>query len=255
MDADVDAADMHMLLQPEIRKTESFSGLDVADKNDEKCVGCGKCLEACRYGAFDDDFKLRKDRCEGCAVCTIVCPADALKMVKRVSGEAYVSDTRFGPMAHARMHPGEEASGKLVSLVRHRARELAAQAGGDLVIIDGPPGTGCTVIASLAGVKLILVVIEPTLSGIHDSKRVMEVAAHFGIKTLACINKFDVNEENTAGILEFCGENGVPVVGKIPYDETATKAMMAGKTVVEFSDGPMAAAIREIWDRVREEIA
>jgi len=255
VDADVDAADMHILLDPQIRKTETFTGLDVAQKDDDACTDCGECFEHCRYGAFDPDFTLHPEKCEGCAVCALVCPVDAIQMVERNAGEAYISDTRFGPLVHAKLHAAEEASGKLVALVRQRAKEVAKEEGKELILIDGPPGTGCTVIASLTGVDLVLVVIEPSLSGIHDSKRVIEVARYFKIPALVCINKFDINEENTEHILEFCKDEGIDVVGKIPYDDTATKAMLVEKTVVEFSDGPLAQSIKATWRKVEEALS
>jgi len=246
---------MHILLHPQIQKKEAFSGLDVAQKDDEKCTDCGKCFESCRYGAIDPDFTLHPDKCEGCAVCAMVCPSDAIRMIERKAGEAYISDTRFGPLVHARLHAGEEASGKLVALVRQRAKELAREKGKEFILIDGPPGTGCTVIASITGVDLVLVVIEPTLSGIHDSKRIIEVARHFGIPALVCINKYDINDENTEHILDFCEVEGIEVVGKIAYDDTATKAMLAEKTVIEFSDGKMAQSIKAIWKKVEKALS
>jgi len=254
VDADVDAADMHILMQPEIKSTETFNGLDIAQKDDGKCIDCGKCYESCRYGAFDSDNTLHPDKCEGCAVCAMVCPADAIQMVERNAGEAYVSETRFGTMVHAKLHAGEEASGKLVALVRQRAKDIAKEQGSERIIIDGPPGTGCTVIASLTGVNLVLVVIEPSLSGIHDSKRVIDVARHFDIPILVCINKYDINPENTERIVEFCSEEGIEIVGQLPYDETATKAMLAEKTVIEYSDGKLAEIITDIWEKVSERL-
>ncbi len=255
VDADVDAADMHLLLQPTIQQKESFTGLDVAQKDDDKCNMCGKCYDSCRYGAFDTDLVLHPDKCEGCAVCTIVCPVDAIKMVERVSGEAYISSTRYGPLVHARLCTGGEASGKLVTLVRQRAKEVAEKLGRELILTDGPPGIGCAVIASITGADYVLVIIEPTLSGIHDAKRMMGVAKHFGIPVLACINKYDINENNTEQIINYCLSEDVRLVGKIPYDDIATKAMMAGKTVVEFSKGDFSQRLRDIWTQVKEALS
>jgi len=254
-DADVDAADMHILLDPEIQRRETFHGLNIATKNDDICINCGKCFENCRYGAFDPDNTLHQEKCEGCAVCELVCPVGAIKMVERQAGEAYISSTRFGPLVHAKLHAGEEASGKLVALVRERARTVAEEHGKDLIVIDGPPGTGCTVIASITGVDMVLIVIEPTLSGIHDSRRIIEVARHFRIPSMVCINKFDINLENTERIMEFCQAEGIEVAGKLPYDENATQAMMAGKTVIEFSDGVLSGNIRDIWKKIEKALS
>ncbi len=254
VDADVDAADMHLLLHPQVKSSEIFHGLNVAQKNDDICTDCGLCYDNCRYDSFDPDNTLHPEKCEGCAVCELVCPVGAIKMVQRVAGESYVSDTRFGKMVHANMHPGEEATGKLVALVREKARKIAEKEGNDLIIIDGPPGTGCTVIASITGVDLVLIVIEPTLSGIHDAKRIIEVARHFQVSTVACINKYDINEDNTADIIEFCKAEGIDVIGKLAYDETATRAMMDEKTVVEFSVGQLASDIKDIWKRLEKEL-
>ncbi len=207
-DCDVDAADMHLILKPKILEKEDYCGLEIARIDPELCIECGKCREFCRYGAVNENFEVDPYGCEGCAVCTIVCPKGAVSMEKRVSGQAFSSETRFGPMAHARLGIGEEASGKLVSVVRSNAKKLAEQYHKDLIVIDGPPGTGCSAIAAITGTDLVLVVSEPTVSGIHDLKRVLELTVHFMIPTVVCINKYDINEENTQLIENFCAEAG-----------------------------------------------
>jgi MinD superfamily P-loop ATPase len=258
-DCDVDAADMHLILEPRILEKEDYYGLEVSRIDPELCIGCGKCREFCRYGAINEDFEVNPYRCEGCAVCTVVCPEKAVSMEKRVSGQVFYSETRFGPMAHARLGVGEEASGKLVSAVRSNAKKLAEQYNKDLIIIDGPPGTGCSAIAAITGTDLVLVVVEPTVSGIHDMKRVLELAAHFMIPAFVCINKYDINEETTRLIEEFCTDTGVPVLGRLPYNDIATKAMLHKQTVIEYAssseyadESEFAYSVRKFWARVEE---
>jgi len=250
-DCDVDAPDLHLILKPEIKETVEFSGLKIASKDEEKCTECGKCREYCRFDAIDDDLKIIDERCEGCGVCEYVCPADAIHLVDRKSGFAYLSETRFGPMSHAELNTAEEASGKLISVVRNNARILADKYNKDLIIIDGPPGIGCPVIAAISGVDLVLIVTEPTVSGIHDMERILGVAGHFSIPALVCINKFDINPGNTQVIEKYCAENGLGVVGKIPYDETPTMAMIKEMTVVEFSDNEFSKNIKKIWENIK----
>ncbi len=250
-DCDVDAPDLHLILKPEIKETVEFSGLKIASKDEEKCTECGKCREYCRFDAIDDDLKLIDERCEGCGVCEYVCPADAIYLVDRKSGFAYLSETRFGPMSHAELNTAEEATGKLISLVRNNARILADKYNKDLIIIDGPPGIGCPVIAAISGVDLVLIVTEPTLSGIHDMERILGVAGHFNIPAVVCINKFDINPGNTQVIEKYCAENGLDVVGRIPYDETPTMAMINEMTVVEFSDSEFSNNIIKIWENIK----
>ncbi|HJH30037.1 MAG TPA: 4Fe-4S dicluster domain-containing protein [Methanosarcinaceae archaeon] len=250
-DCDVDAADMHLILQPEILETIDFTGLDVASIDESLCIKCGKCKDACRFDAIRDDITINIYECEGCGVCEYVCPEDAVSLIERKAGDAYISKTRFGPMAHARLGIGEEASGKLVSFVRNNARTLAQKHNKDLIIIDGPPGTGCSVIASITGVDMVMVVTEPSVSGIHDLERVLGVAGHFNIPAVVCINKYDINEENVLLIEKYCSENGVEVVGKLPYDDTPTKAMLQEMTVIEYSDGEFSKRVKEIWENVR----
>ncbi len=258
-DCDVDAADMHLILKPDILEKEDYYGLEVARIDTELCLECGKCREFCRYGAVNENFEIDPYGCEGCAVCTIVCPNGAVSMEKRVSGQAFSSETRFGPMAHARLGIGEETSGKLVSTVRTNVKKLAEQYHKDLIIIDGPPGTGCSTIAAITGTDLVLVVSEPTVSGIHDLKRVLELTAHFMIPTVICINKYDINEENTQLIENFCAEQEIPVIGRLPYNDIVTKAMLQEQTLIEYTKGSkclkeseFAGQVCQIWARVEK---
>jgi MinD superfamily P-loop ATPase len=251
-DCDVDAADMHLILKPEILETMEFTGLKVAEIDESLCIKCGICRDACRFDSISSEIVIDPYECEGCGVCEYVCPEGAIRMVERKAGEAYSSMTRFGPMAHARLGIGEEASGKLVTIVRDNARKLAERYGKDLIIIDGPPGTACSVIASITGVDMVLVVTEPSLSGIHDLERVVDVAGYFDIPAVVCINKYDINEENSQFIESYCKDSGIGVVGKLPYDDAPTKAMMEEKTVTEYSDGEFAGRVKSLWENVKD---
>jgi len=249
-DCDVDAADLHLILRPEVIDTEDFIGLPVAEMDKDKCTSCGECLRRCRFGAISEDLEIVPEKCEGCGVCALVCPVSAIEMVDRVAGKAYVSETRAGPMAHAKLLPGQEATGKLVARVRDMAKQLAELHKRRAVIIDGPPGIGCPVIAAISGVDLVLVVTEPTLSGIHDLERVLGVAEHFKVPAAVCINKWDINPENAAVIEAKCADLGVEVLGRLPYDDVVTRAMLDGKSVTEFSDGPFAKEVAKLWELV-----
>ncbi|AKB48395.1 Pyruvic-ferredoxin oxidoreductase subunit delta [Methanosarcina sp. Kolksee] len=249
-DCDVDTADMHLILKPEILEKEDYYGFEVARIDPELCIKCGKCREFCRYGAVNENYEVDPSGCEGCAVCTIVCPNGAVSMEKRVSGQSFSSKTRFGPMAHARLGIGEETSGKLVSAVRSNAKKLAEQYHKDLIIIDGPPGTGCSAIAAITGTDLVLVVSEPTVSGIHDLKRVIDLTVHFMIPTVVCINKYDINEENTQLIENFCAEIEIPVIGRLPYNDIVTKAMLQEQTLIEYTKGSECLNESEFSDQV-----
>jgi len=249
-DCDVDAADLHLVIEPTVMERTDFQGLKVASKAEEKCIDCGKCLEHCRFEAIGENFNIIPEKCEGCGVCEYVCPVEAIALVDRISGYHYRSETRFGPMAHAILHTAEEASGKLVTMVRNDAKELTEDSGRDIIIIDGPPGIGCPVIAAITGVDLVLVVTEPTVSGIHDMERILGVSEHFNIPTVVCINKYDINERNAERIEDRCREKGVEVVGKLPYDDAATKAMIEKKSVIEFTDGGLSREISWIWRRI-----
>jgi MinD superfamily P-loop ATPase len=251
VDCDVDAATLHLLLHPQIMETQEFRGSKLAALDRTKCVECGLCRDACRFDAISNDFKIDPFLCEGCGVCVVVCPQVAVSLEERISGHAFISKTKYGTMSHARLNPGEANSGKLVTLVRHNARQIAEKENLKLILIDGPPGIGCPVIASVSGVNVGLVVTEPTMSGIHDFKRALQLLNHFHVLPFICINMYDINRKNTERIVKFCEKNGVEVAGKIPFDPLVTEAMVAGKTVVEYSpESEVSREIVKLWDRV-----
>lgn len=251
-DADVDAADLHLILAPEIRHEEDFKGGRTARIDPERCTECGECLDRCQFNAISPEFVVDKIDCEGCGVCVYFCPVEAIDFPENICGRWYISETRFGPLVHARLGIAEENSGLLVSLVRNQAKVLAEEEGLDTIIVDGPPGIGCPVIASITGTNVVLIVTEPTVSGLHDLERVGGLAAHFKIPTLACINKFDLNEAMSDRIANFCAGHRIDLVGRIPYDTLVTRAMVAGQSIVEFSDGGVSEAIRQVWRRVED---
>jgi MinD superfamily P-loop ATPase len=252
-DGDVDAADLHLILNPSIEKTEAFYGGRVPRIDKEKCDECGLCMERCRFDAIHH-FAIDLIACEGCGVCAYICPQEAITMKEKLSGRWFISKTRFGPMVHARLGMAEESSGKLVTTVRQQARLIAEKDGKEVIIIDGPPGIGCPVIASITGVNLVLAVTEPTLSGIHDLERVLEVARHFQVPAMVCINKADINPENSERIKSYCVERGLSIAGEIPYDPVVTRAMVAGKTVIEFEDGTISSKMKTIWNNVADRL-
>ncbi len=212
---------------------------------------CGKCLSVCRFEAIKPDFNIEPFSCEGCGLCAQVCPYGAIHMNENVAGEWFVSNTKYGPFVHAKLGIAEENSGKLVAKIRQVAKELAQKDSLDYVIIDGPPGIGCPVIASLSGVDCALIVTEPTLSGLHDAERVMDVAKHFNIPIKVAVNKYDLNTAMTKKIEAFCEDRKVPVVGNIPFDKTIVKALVAGKTVVEYARCQAGEEIKRIWEALR----
>jgi MinD superfamily P-loop ATPase len=249
-DADVDAADLHLILAPDIKHEEDFKGGRIAQIDPERCTECGECLERCQFNAISPAFVVDKINCEGCGVCVHFCPAEAIDFPQSICGRWYISETRFGPMVHARLGIAEENSGLLVSLVRNQAKVLAEEQGLETIIVDGPPGIGCPVIASITGTNAVLIVTEPTLSGLHDLDRVVGLTAHFKIPTFACVNKFDLNEEISDQIATYCADKDIGFVGRIPYDTAVTYAMVARKSMVEFSEGQVSRAMREIWHKV-----
>ncbi|MDY7033835.1 MAG: ATP-binding protein [Thermodesulfobacteriota bacterium] len=248
-DGDVDAADLHLILNPHIQKQEDFFGGRVPSLDRDKCDECGICMDVCRFDAIHD-LIIDPISCEGCGLCMHACPYDAIAMEEKLSGQWFLSITRFGPMVYAKLGIAEENSGKLVTLVRQQAKLVAEKDNRDLVIIDGPPGIGCPVIAAITGVNLVLVVTEPTLSGIHDLERVLDVAKHFNIPGVVCINKYDINLENSRTIKEYCHERSIEVVGEIPYDPIVTKAMVQRKSIVEYDSGMIVDITKNMWGRI-----
>jgi len=252
-DCDVDAADLHLILTPTIIKREPFYGGQLPFMDMDRCTHCGLCEENCRFGAIQE-LEIDPIPCEGCGVCAYICPEKAITMKEKISGHWFVSETREGPMVHARLGIAEDNSGKLVSMVRQQAKDLAEKENSDFILIDGPPGIGCPVIASISGADLVLVVTEPTLSGTHDLKRVLEVAQHFNIPSLVCINKFTINLENTLRIEEYCEEKGIEMGGRIPYDPAVTRAMIRALSVAEYHCGMVTDEVKRIWEKVKEKL-
>ncbi len=251
VDCDVDAADLHLLLHPDVKERHEFRSGYTAVIDGKACRQCAKCSAVCRFGAIKRDFTIEPFSCEGCGLCGQVCPYKAIRMEENIAGEWFVSDTRYGPFVHAKLGIAEENSGKLVSKIRQVAKDMAETGGLDYVIVDGPPGIGCPVIASLSGVDVALVVTEPTLSGLHDARRVIEVAGHFKVPVKLAVNKYDLNPEMSGKIEEFCKERDIPVVGRIPFDKTVVRALVAGKIIVEYLPCAAADEIRKIWEEVK----
>ena len=254
-DADVDAADLHLLMHPEIKRRAEFQSGNTAVINSDLCTECGLCREMCRWDAIDAAFEVNSIDCEGCGVCVHFCPESAIEFPENTCGEWFVSDTRCGPMVHGRLGIAEENSGKLVTLVRKEARKLAEDRNIDLILTDGPPGVGCPVIASIGGASAVLIVTEPTVSGKHDMERVAQLAAHFRIPALVCVNKFDLNLELTREIEEYAEEKDITRLGRIPFDPIFTKAMIQAQTILEYNTGSKAGqAVKEIWQSLSDKV-
>ena len=255
VDCDVDAADLHLILKPEIEKTTEFYSGKTAEIIQNKCIKCGKCIKVCRFEAISKDFIVDEIKCEGCGTCFYQCPAEAIKFEQTKSGEWFESNTRFGKLIHARLGIAEENSGKLVSEIRNYARLLAHRNNNDLIIVDGSPGIGCPVIASISGASLVVVVTEPTLSGLHDAERVLKLAKHFNAPACMCINKFDINLDMTKNIEDFCKKENIKVVGKITYSKDFTSAMIKEQSLIEFSpDGEISEKIKTMWNKLEEKL-
>jgi len=264
-DCDVDAADLHLVLEPKTVKREKFSGGSRARIKPGHCTACGKCEEICRFNAIyfdgpgngktDKTYRIDPIACEGCGVCAWFCAEKAIEFGPVVNGEWFISDTRCGPLVHAKLGVAEENSGKLVSLVRTQAKKIAEDRNLDLLLIDGSPGIGCPVIASITGADLVLVVTEPTLSGLHDLHRVADLTKHFGIETLVCVNKWDLNEDIASQIETQALQRGLKLAGRVRYDRAVTEAQIQRKSLVEYQQNGAAMEMREIWANILKRIA
>ena len=266
-DADVDAANLELVLAPKTLEQQDFWGGKIAIIDPELCGGCGICEQVCRFDAVyphpqplampegysheergEGTYWIDPIACDGCAACVYQCPEDAITMQEQMAGEWFRSESLYGPLFHAALIPAQENSGKLVTLVKQNARLLAMDEAYDLVLVDGPPGIGCPVISAASGADLALIVAEPTAAGVHDMHRVLQTTDHFGVRALVCINKADIYPQGVAEIETFCRNEGLQMVGQIPFDLTVTEAMVQGQTVTAFApEAPASQAIREIW--------
>jgi len=254
-DLDVDAPDLHILLDPANTVREDFVSGHLAKINPAACDGCGLCHDLCRFGAIvagpDGKYAVQAHHCEGCKTCVAMCPRQAIDFTPRTCGYHAVSDTRFGPLVHARLNPGAENSGRLVMLLKRKAKELAKRLGLDLILCDGAPGIACPVISSLSGATLAVLVTEPTPSGVHDLMRVAGLCDHFRLPAGVIINKADLNPEQAARIEAYCAEKGHALLGRLPHAPDVTRAMIAKKTLPEYG-GPLAGVVASLWEAIEE---
>ena len=252
VDADVDAANLFLTLEHDTISSSEFKGGSKAEILADKCIECGDCRDRCQFNAISEDFVIDPISCEGCGVCAWFCPEQAISFEQQVCGEKFLSNTPWGPMIHARLGIAEENSGLLVSQLRQEARQMAKDKQIPLIITDGPPGIGCPVIAAVTNADALLIVTEPTLSGLHDMERVKALADQMKIPTMLCINKADLNPETAARIQKFATQNGIRFVGEIPFDRGVIDAMKAGQSLVQFSNGPASQAVTKIWEQVQQ---
>lgn len=258
-DCDVDAADLHLVLGPHNTVEESFEGGHVAVIDQEVCASCGHCVDLCQFGAISrkvgpdktEIIEVDPVHCEGCGVCVHFCPSEAIAFPLAKNGSWFSSDTRHGKLFHAKLIPGQENSGKLVTLVRKKAEAWARGKHHDLVLVDGPPGIGCPATAAITGASLVLAVTEPGVSGKHDLDRLLQLAKHFEVPVAVCINKSDINPDFTRQIEQECATAGIPVVGCIPFDPVVTRAQLLGKSIVEVEKSAAGQALMRIWDHVQ----
>lgn len=254
-DNDVDAADLHLIFHPQIREEHPFDSGSKALIDPELCTGCMECMEKCRFDAIhlnDDGMpEVNPFQCEGCRLCERICPAVAITAIPHQNNRWFVSDTRFGALVHARMGAGEENSGKLVTEIRRKAREIALQQKAEWIINDGPPGIGCPVIASVTGTDRVLLVIEPSLSGLHDAERLMHLVRSFGIPLVAVINKSDIEPEITQKVRLFLQHQAIPLIGEIPFDKQMVSSVVQGKTILEYApESELSITLRKIGERL-----
>ncbi|OGE83073.1 MAG: (4Fe-4S)-binding protein [Candidatus Delongbacteria bacterium GWF2_40_14] len=252
-DCDVDASDMHLLLKPELISSEDFFSSDLAVIDYDKCAGCGRCFEVCRFKAVSfelDKFKISDNNCEGCGYCANVCPSSAITLVKQNDGNLYISDTRLGKkLFHAELGPGAENSGKLVAKVKNNAKKYARENNLNIVLVDGSPGVGCPVISSLSGANFVVLVTEPTTSGIHDLSRVIQLVKKFHIKMGCVINKTDINYKASDGIKKMLVAENIPLLAELPYSDNFTHAMIKEVTVAEYDKG-IRSMLQDAWDKI-----
>jgi len=256
-DADVDASNLDLVLDPTRRETHDFAGGKGAVIDPAACTACGICAGVCRFEAIvpgEAAYRVDDLACEGCATCFYQCPVEAIRMAVRQDGEWFRSRTRFGPLFHAHLFAGRENSGKLVTQVRQAARALAQERAVDLILVDGPPGIGCPVIAACTGMDLALLVVEPTVSGVHDLERILATTTHFGVPAMVAINKADLNVDHSERIIAYCRDEGIPVAGRVPYDTVVTEAMVQGQPVTTYGAGEVAQAMVALWQRVKERV-
>jgi len=259
VDADVDAANLELVLSPQRIESNEFISGQLAIIDPDICARCGRCEEVCRFDAVSSqngDYIIDPIACEGCAACKTQCPDEAIRMELQLSGHWYTSHSRYGPLFHARLRPAQENSGKLVTELRQQAIKHAAEEDFPLVIVDGPPGIGCPVIAAISGIDLVVIVTEPSSAGIHDMKRILSVALHFGIPVLLCINKADLYQEGTRIITDYCKEKDLSLIGYIPFDSTVTEAMIQGNPITAYApDSTVSQVVRSVWRQILAQLS